>query len=128
MQHKTSTLYFNSWQNRTDLVMSKRVFTIPTYMYITIGTKLFRPQIVTVLLMNQWSYGLSKPIIKYYFDSKFARDCHGHNHIVVGLTLTLWVRIQLMVRCPWYNIMWWSLSVTGGTLVVFSGYCGFLNQ
>jgi hypothetical protein len=26
--------------------------------------------------------------------------------------LKLWVRIQLMARCIWYNIIWWSLSVT----------------
>jgi predicted amidophosphoribosyltransferase len=26
--------------------------------------------------------------------------------------LTLWVWTLFMMRCTWYNIMWWSLSVT----------------
>jgi hypothetical protein len=43
-------------------------------------------------------------------------------------TLTLWVRIPLMTRCTRYNIMWWSVSVTYGRSLVFSGYSGFLQQ
>ena len=42
--------------------------------------------------------------------------------------LTLWVRIPLMVRCTWYNIIWKRLSVTCDGSVVFSGYIGFLHQ
>jgi hypothetical protein len=42
--------------------------------------------------------------------------------------LTLWVRIPLMVRCTWYNIIWKRLSVTCDRSVVFSGYIGFLHQ
>ena len=42
--------------------------------------------------------------------------------------LTLWVRILLVARCTRYNIMWYSLSVTCGRSVVFSGYSGFLHQ
>ena len=42
--------------------------------------------------------------------------------------LTLWVRIPLMVRCTWYNIIWKRLSVTCNGSVVFSGYIGFLHQ
>ena len=42
--------------------------------------------------------------------------------------LTLWVRIMLMARCSWYNIMWSSLSVRYGRSVVFSGNSGFLYQ
>jgi hypothetical protein len=40
--------------------------------------------------------------------------------------LPLWVRIPLMARCTRYNIVWKSLSVTCGSLVVFSEYSGFL--
>ena len=43
-------------------------------------------------------------------------------------TLSLWVQITLMKRCSWYNIMWWSLSVTCRRSVVFSGYSGFLRH
>ena len=42
--------------------------------------------------------------------------------------LKLWDRIPLMARCTWYNIVWYSLSVTCGRSVVFSGYSGFLHQ
>ena len=42
--------------------------------------------------------------------------------------LKLWVRIMLMVRCTWYNILWASLSVTCDRSVVFSGYSCFLHQ
>ena len=58
----------------------------------------------------------------------------GHDCMVVGFTtncnyflspLKLWVRIPLIARCTWYNIMWLSLSVTYSMLVVFSG---FLHQ
>jgi len=42
--------------------------------------------------------------------------------------LTLWVRIPLMARCTWYNILWWRLSVAYDRLVVFSGFFGFLHQ
>jgi len=40
-------------------------------------------------------------------------------------SLKLWDRIPFMARCTRYNIMWWSLSVTCGRSVVFSG---FLHQ
>jgi hypothetical protein len=55
----------------------------------------------------------------------------GHDCMVVGFTtncnyflspLKLWVRIPLIARCTWYNIMWLSLSVTYSMLVVFSGF------
>ena len=42
--------------------------------------------------------------------------------------LKLWVWIPFMMRCTWYNIMWWSLSVTCDRSVVFSGYSWFLHQ
>ena len=42
--------------------------------------------------------------------------------------LKLWVRIPFMSRCTWYNIIWYSLSVTCDRSVVFSGYSGFLPQ
>ena len=34
--------------------------------------------------------------------------------------LKLWVLIPLMEKCTWYNIMWWTLSVTCDRSVVFS--------
>jgi len=40
----------------------------------------------------------------------------------------LWVQTLFMARCTRYNIMWSSLSVTCSSLVVFSGYSGFLHQ
>jgi hypothetical protein len=42
--------------------------------------------------------------------------------------LKLWVRTPFMARCTRYNIMWQSLSVIYGRLVVFSGHSGFLHQ
>jgi hypothetical protein len=42
--------------------------------------------------------------------------------------LGLWVRIPLTPRCTRCNIMWWSLSVTCGRSVVFTGYSCFLDQ
>ena len=41
---------------------------------------------------------------------------------------TLWIRIPLMARCTWYNIMWWSLSVTYYRSMVFCWYSGFHHQ
>jgi len=38
------------------------------------------------------------------------------------LSLQLWARTPLMARCIRYNFMWYSLSVTCGRPVVFSGY------
>ena len=35
------------------------------------------------------------------------------------------VQIPLMARCTWYNIMWWSLSVTFGWSVIFYIYTPF---
>jgi hypothetical protein len=40
--------------------------------------------------------------------------------------LRLWVRIPLMTMCT--TNMWYILSVTCGTSVVYSGYSGFLHQ
>jgi hypothetical protein len=40
-------------------------------------------------------------------------------------SLRFWVRVPLMARCTRYSIMWWSLTVTFSTSVVFSG---FLHQ
>ena len=42
--------------------------------------------------------------------------------------LKLWVWIPLMQRCTRYNVMWYSLPVTCGRSVVFSGYSCFLYQ
>ena len=42
--------------------------------------------------------------------------------------LKFWVRTPFMARCTRYNIMWYSLWVTCGRSVVFSGYSGFLHQ
>jgi hypothetical protein len=42
--------------------------------------------------------------------------------------LKLWIRITLIARFTQCNIMWSSLSVTCGKLVVFSGYSGFLHH
>jgi len=42
--------------------------------------------------------------------------------------LTFWVRTSLKARCTRYNIMLKSLPVTCDRSVVFSVYCGFLNQ
>ena len=41
--------------------------------------------------------------------------------------LILWVQILFMARCTWYNIMWYSLSVTWDRLVVFFGFLHQLN-
>jgi hypothetical protein len=41
---------------------------------------------------------------------------------------TLWVRIPLMARSIWYNIMWQRLAMTCGRSVVFCGYSGFLHR
>ena len=40
--------------------------------------------------------------------------------------LKLWVQTPLMARYTLYNITWWSLSVTCGRSVIFSGYSDFL--
>jgi hypothetical protein len=42
--------------------------------------------------------------------------------------LKLWLRIPLMARCTRYNITWYSLSVTCGRPVVFSGCPGSFHQ
>jgi len=42
--------------------------------------------------------------------------------------LKLWFRTQFMARCTWFNIMWYSLSVTCDRSVVFCGYSSFLHQ
>jgi hypothetical protein len=42
--------------------------------------------------------------------------------------LKLCVRTPFIMRCTRYNMMWWSLSLTCGRLVVFSAYSGFLHQ
>ena len=36
--------------------------------------------------------------------------------------LKLWVQTPFIARCTWYNIMWWSLSVTCDRSVVFYWY------
>jgi hypothetical protein len=38
-------------------------------------------------------------------------------------TLSLWVQITLMTRCSWYNIMWWSLSVTKDSTSHWPCFC-----
>jgi hypothetical protein len=42
--------------------------------------------------------------------------------------LKLWIRTPLMERCTRYNIMWWSLSVTCDSSVVFSGYSSLVSS
>ena len=71
----------------------------------------------------------------------YNRGSRGCDRMVVGFTTTfiaicnqclsplmLWVLIPLMVRCTRYNIMWYSLSVTCGRSMVFSGYSSFTNK
>jgi hypothetical protein len=43
------------------------------------------------------------------------------------MPLRLWIRTPCMGRCTRSNISWWSLSVTCGRSVVFSGYSRFFH-
>ena len=51
-----------------------------------------------------WSWSYDSWIYNYLYNQSLS-------------TLKLWVRIPLMERCTWYNIMWWSLWFTPGTPV-----------
>ena len=66
-------------------------------------------------------------ILTFYLT--FALFCLFMSHYMCNqCLLTVWFRIPLMARCTRYNIIWYSLSVTCGRSVIFSGYSGFLHQ
>ena len=70
----------------------------------------------------------SRYIILYH--GRCGRDRRIYNYLCNQCLsqLNVWVWIKLMMRCTWYNIMWWSLSVTCDRSVVFCVYSGFIHQ
>ena len=67
----------------------------------------------------------------YYIWLKIYIICVGAIVVVivsVPITPTVVSSNPVQARCTRYNIMWLSLSVTCGRLVVFSGYSGFLHR
>ena len=63
-------------------------------------------------IMWSWSHG---SWIYYYLNNQCLSP------------LKFWIRTPLMARCTRYNIMWWSLSVTCDSSVVFSGYSSLVS-
>jgi len=59
----------------------------------------------------------------------FDRGCRGHDRMVVGYTTTLPVHIatKIVSSNPVHGEVY-SLSVTCGRSVIFSGYSGFLRH
>ena len=66
---------------------------------------------VKILMGPSWSYGS-------WIYNYLCNQCLS--------PLKLWVWTPFMVRCTRYNIMWWSLSVTCDSTVVFF-FSGFLH-
>jgi hypothetical protein len=64
----------------------------------------------------------------YYSLIIFHSDLGAIVQSVPTTTKVVSVQIPLMARCTWYNIMWWSLSVTCGRSVIFYMYSVFLHQ
>jgi hypothetical protein len=60
--------------------------------------------------------------IKLYVNNR------GRERMVCLSSLKLWVWILFMAMYTWCNIIWYSLSVTCGKSVVFSGLSGFLHK
>ena len=56
----------------------------------------------------------ARPLLSWLYDRWIYNYVCNQCLFTKNVPLTLWVRIPLMVRCSWYNIMWENLSVTCG--------------
>ena len=82
-------------------------------LFVNVRTILINVYMIACPILGKWSYG---SLIYNYL----CNQCLS--------PLKLWVWIPLMQRCTRYNVMWYSLPVTCGRSVVFSGYSCFLYQ
>jgi len=69
------------------------------------------------LCRTQWQIYIDHLTEWYVYHSDLTQKICGCDHMMVAMPM---VWIPLMVRCTLYNIMWLSLSVICGRLVVFS--------